>query len=216
VITSTNTGGAIDAWSISPTLPAGLAFNTSTGAITGTPTAASTNTTYTITATNATGNDMCTFDIEVTFTAPTSTIGADPSSSLLTLRRGATIPADATFLRFNTDGSYRFESQDGDFLFMDSFGNFVSPAGDAADWDVLFDPNFTSDPATGVTIDGPAGNNTWINVSGADVVWGFGQDNTSSNVVTVDVHFRPNGSGLNVGDAGTTTWTVTITGRNML
>jgi len=42
-------------YSVSPGLPAGLTFNTDTGAITGTPTAASTAATYTVTVTDANG-----------------------------------------------------------------------------------------------------------------------------------------------------------------
>jgi hypothetical protein len=43
-------------YSISPVLPAGLSISTSTGIISGTPTATSTQTTYTLTATNAGGS----------------------------------------------------------------------------------------------------------------------------------------------------------------
>ena len=47
-ITPTSSGGAVS-WSISATLPAGLSFDTSTGAISGTPTAgASSSTSYTV------------------------------------------------------------------------------------------------------------------------------------------------------------------------
>lgn len=45
-----NTGGPAASFSISPTLPTGLSFNTSTGTISGTSLITSTNTTYTITA----------------------------------------------------------------------------------------------------------------------------------------------------------------------
>jgi hypothetical protein len=51
-LTSANFNGSAS-FRISPALPAGLAFNTSTGAITGTPTAAKTATTHTITGTGA-------------------------------------------------------------------------------------------------------------------------------------------------------------------
>jgi hypothetical protein len=55
-ISPSNTGGAPVSYSISPALPAGLAFNTSTGVISGTPTAIAPQTTYTITATNTAGS----------------------------------------------------------------------------------------------------------------------------------------------------------------
>ncbi|MEW6644196.1 MAG: putative Ig domain-containing protein [Pseudomonadota bacterium] len=53
-------------YSILPTLPTGLSFNTSTGAITGTPTAASVATTYTVTVTDAnSGTASNTFQLTI-------------------------------------------------------------------------------------------------------------------------------------------------------
>ncbi|MFN7683968.1 MAG: putative Ig domain-containing protein [Oligoflexia bacterium] len=66
----TNTGGAIVSCGVSPSLPAGLSFNTSTCAITGTPTALQSSVTYTITATNGTGNASTTLAISVSCAAP--------------------------------------------------------------------------------------------------------------------------------------------------
>ncbi len=60
----TNTGGIVMSYSISPNLPIGLNFNTSTGAISGTPTAAS-QTAYTVTASNTYGVDLTTIVIKV-------------------------------------------------------------------------------------------------------------------------------------------------------
>jgi hypothetical protein len=57
--------GIVDSYSISPALPAGLNFNTTTGAITGTPTVNSPSTTYTVTATNAAGSTSCQIVISV-------------------------------------------------------------------------------------------------------------------------------------------------------
>lgn len=51
----TSTGGAVVAWSVSPTLPAGLALNPGTGVLSGTPTAAAAPQAYTVTATNSGG-----------------------------------------------------------------------------------------------------------------------------------------------------------------
>ena len=54
---SHNGGGTVTSYSISPALVAGLSFNTTTGKITGTPTAIDQmGTMYTITAMNAGGN----------------------------------------------------------------------------------------------------------------------------------------------------------------
>jgi hypothetical protein len=62
----TSTGGAIASYSISPALPAGLTFNTSTGLISGTPTETRTVTTHTITATNASGSATTNYRLRVT------------------------------------------------------------------------------------------------------------------------------------------------------
>lgn len=60
-----NGGGAATSYSISPSLPAGMTFNTSTGAIGGTPTVSSTAKQYTVTASNATGSSQATVTIVV-------------------------------------------------------------------------------------------------------------------------------------------------------
>jgi len=66
--------GVVTSYSVSPALPAGLTLNTSTGAISGTPTVASPQTNYTITATNSSGSTTTTIQIAVTaaVTAPTN------------------------------------------------------------------------------------------------------------------------------------------------
>ena len=64
-VTFTNSGGASTDWSISPDLPAGLSVDSNTGTISGTPTAATASTSYTVTATNATGSDTATLTIVV-------------------------------------------------------------------------------------------------------------------------------------------------------
>jgi Putative Ig domain len=60
-VTPSVTGGAATAWTIAPALPAGLAFDTSTGAITGTPSQITSSATYLVTAQNPGGSD--TFDL---------------------------------------------------------------------------------------------------------------------------------------------------------
>ncbi|MBS7787515.1 CotH kinase family protein, partial [Flavobacterium sp. CYK-55] len=57
-------GGAVSSYSISPSLSAGLVFNTSTGRISGTPSAIRATTIYTITATNSGGSTS--FDVSIT------------------------------------------------------------------------------------------------------------------------------------------------------
>ena len=92
-LTPTNTGGVASSWTISSVLPAGLSFNTSTGVISGTPTAASVSKTYTITATNVSGSATTTVTISVNTLAPSITY----SPSTVTYTVGSTItPATPT------------------------------------------------------------------------------------------------------------------------
>jgi hypothetical protein len=69
--TINSTGGIIASFAISAT-PTGMSFNTTTGALTGTPNTVASATNYTITATNASGNATQTFTLTVT-TAPIAT-----------------------------------------------------------------------------------------------------------------------------------------------
>ena len=57
-------------YSVSPALPAGLSLNIATGEISGTPTALSTNTTYTITASNSGGSSVAYVNVTVNDAAP--------------------------------------------------------------------------------------------------------------------------------------------------
>ena len=61
----TSTGGRISSYSISPTISAGLTFNTTTGILSGTPTRAAPTTSYTITGTNSTGTSTANFSLTV-------------------------------------------------------------------------------------------------------------------------------------------------------
>jgi hypothetical protein len=70
-------------FSVSPTLPTGLGFNTSTGAITGTPTVSSPSTTYTVTVTDTNSSTAsATFSLSVGFATSTAAIvsSLNPSS----------------------------------------------------------------------------------------------------------------------------------------
>ena len=73
LITIANSGSAAT-FNISPDLPAGLSIDLNTGAISGTPTAAASEVTYTITATNSSGTDDATVTITVNEAAPRITI----------------------------------------------------------------------------------------------------------------------------------------------
>jgi hypothetical protein len=73
--TVTSTGGTVVSYSVSPSLPAGLSLDTSTGAISGTPTAVTSNASYTITATNTGGTDTASVTIVVNDIAPSISYG---------------------------------------------------------------------------------------------------------------------------------------------
>lgn len=61
----TCSGGPVVSYSVGPALPAGLSLNTTTGAITGTPTTATSAVNYTVTATNTGGNTTAVVTITV-------------------------------------------------------------------------------------------------------------------------------------------------------
>jgi gliding motility-associated-like protein len=65
-INTINTGGSMVTYSISPALPTGFTFNTTTGVITGSSTVAFTAINYTVTATNAAGTSTATVSIAIT------------------------------------------------------------------------------------------------------------------------------------------------------
>ncbi len=76
--TPTNSGGTITSCSSNPALPAGLSINNTTCAISGTPSAITATTTYTITATNTGGNGTTTIDITVNDVIPSIAYSGSP------------------------------------------------------------------------------------------------------------------------------------------
>ena len=70
--TPSSAGGAVVTYSISPALPAGLSLDTASGVISGTPTALSAVTDYTVTATNSGGSATATVSITVNDVAPSA------------------------------------------------------------------------------------------------------------------------------------------------
>jgi hypothetical protein len=81
-VTNISTGGVIASYAISPAAPTGLAFSTITGELSGSPTIMASATTYTITATNASGSATQTFALTVT-------IGAANKAMITTQPSGA-------------------------------------------------------------------------------------------------------------------------------
>jgi hypothetical protein len=99
--TISNSGGSVTAYSISPALPAGLTFDTSTGLISGTPTATSSATNYAITArrvsadNGASSSSTATFSFGVFNTAPTTTTTSTTTSTTTTVAASTTTVAAA-------------------------------------------------------------------------------------------------------------------------
>ena len=81
-VTPTATGGAVTSWTVSPSLPAGLSFDTASGAISGTPTTVTPSTNYTVTASNAGGSSSVTVTLQVNDIAPTSVVYTPNTLSL--------------------------------------------------------------------------------------------------------------------------------------
>ena len=87
--TPTANGGVVTSWEIHPSLPNGLSLDSSTGEISGTPTAVSPFTTYTVYANNTGGSATATVDITVNDVIP-SDVEYDPSSFVETKGTGMT------------------------------------------------------------------------------------------------------------------------------
>jgi hypothetical protein len=85
-----NSGGTATSYSVSPALPAGLSFNTTTGVISGTPTASAAAANYTVTATNSCGNTTRAVNITVT----TPPISVSYSANPVAYCAGAAITAN--------------------------------------------------------------------------------------------------------------------------
>jgi sugar lactone lactonase YvrE len=80
-ITVSNSGGVATSYSISPSLPNGLLFDTLSGTISGTPLALLDQTTFTITATNSAGSTSTTISLTINNSAPTSLISSPTALS---------------------------------------------------------------------------------------------------------------------------------------
>jgi len=94
-LTPTAEGGAVASFSISPSLPVGLTFDTTTGAISGTPTAASAATNYVVTAQNGGGQATVTLTIEVD-PGPLLDLGHDSGISVLRMSGSSVLSLDTS------------------------------------------------------------------------------------------------------------------------
>ena len=93
-VTPSNTGGAAVTWSVSPSLPAGLSFSTTTGKISGRPTAITDLATYAVTATNTGGT--CLIDLAIKVIPPAPVISAQPTEQSVNVGEVATFSVSAT------------------------------------------------------------------------------------------------------------------------
>jgi hypothetical protein len=89
--------GTVTTYSINPALPAGLNINTTTGAITGTPTTVTAQATYTVTAANSFGSTTATVQIAVNATAIPPTSLVYPQTTIVAMV-GQTMPPDMPLL----------------------------------------------------------------------------------------------------------------------
>jgi uncharacterized repeat protein (TIGR01451 family) len=79
--TPSSTGGAVVSYAVSPALPAGLNFSTSSGVIAGTPTSVAATAIYTVTATNSGGSTTAALSITVNDMPPANlTYSANPAT----------------------------------------------------------------------------------------------------------------------------------------
>ena len=92
--TPSSTGGAIAGYAVSPTLPAGLALDTTTGILSGTPTAVSATATYTVTGTNATGSTTASLTLTVVAPSPPTIVSFQAAPSAITAGEASVLSWD--------------------------------------------------------------------------------------------------------------------------
>jgi hypothetical protein len=145
--TIASTGGAVASYSISPSAPTGLTFDTTTGLLSGTPTVVASSTIYTITGTNATGSAAATFTLTVT----------DPIAISAPAIAGVTAPVkDATPVSTTTAGT--------------GYTGVVSWSGSPSTFEVAttYTATITLTAASGYTLTGVSAN--FFSVAGATTV----------------------------------------------
>lgn len=183
------TGGGTIAYSVSPALPAGLALNTSTGEITGTPTTATASATYTVTASNGTCSATRALTILVGETLNgTYTVGASGNYTTLTAAVAAYNSACLT-------GPVVFSLTDTTYSTLEVFPIIINANSGASATNTL-----TIKPSSGIapTISGtPLVSLPLIQLNGADYITIDGSNNGTS---TRNLTFTNNGiTGLTSG-----------------
>ena len=168
-ITIDSSGGAVDSYSISPTLTAGLTLDTATGAISGTPTATAPSRTYTITASNSAGTDTA----MVTITVNAAPVVNNPAPTIATVLGNIDLAVNAQSHTLNV-------------------ANKFSDPDDTLTFSVQSDNTATASVAVSgstVTITPIAIGTTTITVAAADTI---GQTVTQTFMVTVISSPLPN------------------------
>ncbi|WLT32291.1 kelch repeat-containing protein [Geothrix sp. PMB-07] len=159
----TTGGGAPTGYSVSPALPAGLNLDASTGVISGTPTTAAAQATYTVTATN--GGGSATVALSITVGSGTLSITTQPASQTVLEGQTATFSVVAAGTGTLT---YQWE-RDGVAITGATSASYTTPATVLADSGAAFRVSVTdatntvvkSDPAT-LTVTGAAGSGTTV------------------------------------------------------
>jgi uncharacterized repeat protein (TIGR02543 family) len=104
-ITPVLTGGDINSYSVSPSLPNGLNLNTTTGVISGTPTLSSPRTTYVVTGTQNSSGLQATASVSITVNKPATTITLQLANSAVQVGVTNTITATTS-----TPGNVSFQT----------------------------------------------------------------------------------------------------------
>jgi large repetitive protein len=86
------TGGAVTRYAVSPALPSGLALDTNTGVISGTPTGATASTNYIVTATGPGGSDTALVNIRVVSAPANLSYSDDPVTYVVGVASSSNIP----------------------------------------------------------------------------------------------------------------------------
>ncbi len=149
-ITITSTGGAVASYSINPAIGNGLSFDTTTGTISGTPTAAATEAAYTITATNTAGTAIATVAITVN-AAPIAAPMISITLATVTVTAGSTAITPITIASTGgTVASYSIMPDIGNGLMFDANTGTISGTPTAAAPEIIYTITATNTAGTAI------------------------------------------------------------------